>query len=181
MLKLFFSFLLIGKICAADLPFTAEDCGSSGKLVTFHQVDVNPKPLEFFMLTNFKVTANIKLDQPVDNSFKFNILIKKIVRGWNIPVLSYTKSFCELMGGKVFRQILCPIFSDVNGECTCPVQAGTYQHEDALITMDLAKLPVPKLLFKLGSGNWLLEITGKDSRNRQIACLRIKSHSKITV
>lgn len=166
---------------AADLPFTAEDCGTSGKLVTFHRIDVNPKPIQFFMKTNFNVSADIKVDKKVDNSYKFNVMVKKIMGRWNIPLMSLTKSFCDFMSGKVFGQILCPLFANADGECKCPVQAGSYKHDNAVITMDLAKLPVPKLLFKLGTGNWQLEITAKDSRDRQVGCLRIRSHAKIAV
>lgn len=166
---------------AEDLPFTTDDCGPSDRTIRFNLLDINPKPLVMHLKTDLKVNVKMDVNQLVDGNVKAQVKVHKVMGRWNIPLLTIKKSFCDFLDDVTFKQILCPLFSKNGGsDCKCPITSGPYNTETAVITMDLGKLPVPKLLFKLGSGNWQMEIRVED-RNKQIGCLRIRSHVKIQV
>ena len=183
MMKVVLIHLLLA--CAAtnakDLPFTAEDCGPRDRTIVIETFDINPKPLVMKLKTDLKVKVKTSVNQLLGGNVKAEVKVQKVMGRWNIPALTISKSFCDFLDDVTFKQILCPLFSNDGGyECSCPIAAGPYNTDTAVITMDLAKLPVPKLLFKLGTGNWQLEIKVEDGE-KQIGCLRIRSHVKIQV
>ena len=180
-LILIISLFVLPVIHGANLPFTFEDCGPRDKTISFQSFDINPKPLVMHLKTDLKVKVNMMLKQMAGIKTQAKVKVHKVMGRWNIPLLSIKKPFCNFLDDVTFKQILCPLFTaDNSGQCTCPVPAGSYKSDTAVITMDLAKLPVPKLLFKLGSGNWQMEITVSENE-KTIGCLRLRSHVKIEV
>jgi hypothetical protein len=167
---------------AKDLPFSAEDCGPRDRSIIFDSFDLTPKPLVMHLKTDLKVKVRMNVNRLVGDKIRASVKVHKVMGRWNIPLVTISKSFCEFLDDVTFKQILCPLFSkDGSAECKCPITAGAYNTDTAVITMDLGKLPVPKLLFKLGSGNWQMEIRVEDEGRKQIGCLRIRSHVKIQV
>lgn len=182
MVKVVSLLLLVTPILGMELPFTVTDCGDTGiKSVTLNHLDISPKPLELFMVTKLNVTTDFVLASELNNDIRVKINIKKVLGRWDIPLLSVTKPSCDLMQDKGFRPILCPLFTR-RGNCRCPVKAGShFKHRNTTITVDLSALPVPKFLFKLGTGNWETDITGRDRYDREVFCHRIRTHTKIIV
>lgn len=170
----------ISVVTGRDLPFTAEDCGRPDRSVIFRSFDIGPKPLELHLQTDLNVKVNMDVKQVVGPGVRANVKVQKVMGRWNVPLLSINKNFCDFLKDVTFSQILCPLFSSPDGTCACPIEAGSYQKDAAKIHMDLNKLPVPRMLYRLGSGNWQMEVrVTRDSR--EIGCLRIRSHVKIQV
>ena len=176
---------LIPIALSSDVAFKWEDCGENNadKSLTFKHISIDPQPMTISMRTDLNVSATAILRDTISNDFKFQVKVRRMTGGWNIPIFSLTQSVCTWLTGRIFSPLICPIYKQATGlsECKCPVEAGEYKAVDATINVDLSKLPVPRIFYRLGAGNYEFEFTAWNSRGKKAGCAKVQSPLKMNM
>lgn len=176
---------LILPVLSSDPSFKWEDCSQdmNERVMIVNRVDVQPQPITIRKLTHLNITVDIDLTENLNQDFQFRVKVKRVAFGWGVPVLSLKMSVCAWLTSRIFSPLTCPIYKAATGEteCKCPVLKRNYAAKNATITVDLDKLPVPKIFYKLGAGNYELEISGWNGNGKQSGCVKVSTPVKVQI
>ena len=190
-LSLFTILMIVSGSIGQDLPFKWEECQSPGlsKSLQIYNVDVFPKPLAFDKITNLFVTFNATVFEELNDNYTIVIDTKRITSGptpVELPITTIRKSLCSFLTEEDFSSITCPLLTKAKGssECQCPISPGTYAVNKEKVTVDLSRLGLPSIVYRLGTGNYKSDVTLTKTTGAQISqmgCLRLISHVDLNV
>lgn len=169
------SLVITLSLVASSLATDWDDCGSSNRTISFHNVEIRPSDVLIKDGEQIVVNTDVIVgkDQELDQSVLVSIKINRKVKFVHPRVHASDWKFCDLLKESRIAPFARAMFKKGEND-PCTVRPGRYTNSFTR-TVDLKRLQLPGAILRLGSGKYSLEMVFKNKERKPIGCLRITS------